>query len=234
LAEVNQLKKFDLITQSEFNPSLYDFNVSAKILYIKKLDGNKYKIHTLFYWISENGELNIMTEADYVAIKENNDFKLSNFLFNATENWKTKIIGAITYHYYPEYIFNEKNALAANKRIANLSKIFDLNPKKLNYYIFENCNQLEEYTGFSYLTTKYLMESCGFYDSANDYLYTTSYEGENYSHEITHIINEKYPDSHYIITTGLAIYSGDNRVHLGHSFYEIFNKFNNYLEKNQM
>ena len=75
------------------------------------------------------------------------------------------------------------------------------------------------------------MKSCGFYNTDNDFLYTNSFEGENYAHEIMHIINEKYNNSLYIILSGLAIYNNQKRVHLGYSFFELFNKFNDYLTK---
>lgn len=221
----------DLVSQEEFNPSLYSFNINTQILYIKEIEKFKYKIHTIFYWISEDNSLNIMAEADYMAIKDGNDFKLSNFLFHSTKNWKVKKVGNITYHHFPEYKFNYKKAYSANKRIERLSQLFDLPNKKINYYIFKDCNQSEEYRGFSYLPTKYLVKSCGFYNTDNDFLYTNSFEGENYAHEIMHIINEKYNNSHYIILSGLAIYNNQKRVHLGYSFFELFNKFNDYLTK---
>lgn len=77
------------------------------------------------------------------------------------------------------------------------------------------------------------MEECGYFDKENNIVLSTFYAGENYRHEIIHLINKKFPHAHYLLLTGLSVYHNDEKANLGRSIMDLMKDFNEYANQNK-
>lgn len=220
-------KSYDLLKSEGFlKPSIYAFQLDNKILSITKHD-NYYIIKSAFIY-KEN--LDIYAIVNVVAKMKDGKYFLTNFQPIFTQNWKTKTIGNITYHFFPEYTLNEENALKANSFLDEICRTFNLKKNIINYYICKDCDDIFRVKGFDYVITMGNSNECGFYDSENKIVYATQFAAENHKHELTHIINEYFPNANSLILTGLSAYFGEENAHKGKPLLFHIKRVNEYLK----
>lgn len=220
-------KSYDLLKSEGFlSPSLYYFQLKNKILSISN-EEDYYIIKSAFY-SSETFDIYAITNV--VATKVNDKFYLTNYQPKLIKDWKTKTIGNITYLYFPEYNFDEKKAEQANAYLNKMCSIFELNPKKINYFICRDCEDIFRVKGFDYVLSMGNQKECGFFDAYNNIVYATALAGENHQHEITHFINNYFPNANELLLTGLSAYWGENNSHNGKPLLYSIKRVNEYLK----
>jgi len=231
--EKEKYQSYDLLKSHGFlNPGLYAFQTQNVVLYIKKEDEN-YTIFSQFYWLDE-GKMNPLAITKVLAKKDNNGiFKLQNWLSIHTITWKSKKLSNINYIYPPNFIFNLSEAQKANDFVSKLYKEFDIPSKTVEYYIFEDCDNLFQSTGFEYVISMgSIPNKCAFFDDENRIVYTIQESGEFHKHELIHLINTKFPNAHPILLSGLSVYTDSKNSHLGNSFVFHIKELNNYISTN--
>lgn len=222
-----------IISASGFNPNFFEMYTKNKLLYIKELSDNKFEVSSMFYWIQEEENVNLIAIVKYLITKTGDKYYFENYLDYSTKDWENKSVGLIQYYYPKDYKFNLGNARKANQIIDNLNKLFDLKETKITYYIAENCDKQLEKLGVTNVATTGLMEQCGYFDKENNIVLSTFYAGENYRHEIIHLINKKFPNAHYLLLTGLSVYHNDKNANLGRSMMDLMKDFNEYANQNK-
>ena len=226
-ADKKVYKSYDLLRSEGFiQPSIYHFQLDNKILSITK-NNDDYIIKSAFI---NKENLDIFAIINVVATKQNGKFILTNYQKTLTQNWSTKTVGSITYHYFPEYQFNEENALKANEFINTISSTFDLKNEKINYFICKDCDDVYKTKGFDYVFTMGNSTECGFFDSYNNIIYATQLAGENHQHELTHVINKYFPKANDLLLIGLSAYFGEENSHNGKPILYHIKRVNDYLK----
>lgn len=231
--EKKKFKSYDLLKSEGFlSPSLYALQPSNTVLYIKEY-GNDYLINSIYYWINDDKILNPLAITNVVAKKENDNYKLYNYLPYYTNGWKSSQVGMINYYYHNDYFFDIDNAQKAAKLLVKLSELFDLDIKNLTYYIARDCDEIHKMKGYEYIVSMGKTPNlCGFYDTHNSIVYSNSKVGEYHIHELIHVINAKYTKSNYLLLSGLSVYTNDQYSYLGKSFIYHITKIQKYLEIN--
>lgn len=220
-------KSYDLLKSEGFlSPSLYYFQLSNKILSISKTEED-YIIKSTFF---DKNNFDIYAITNVVATKLNDRFYLTNYQPKLIKDWKTKTVGNITYHYFPEYVFNETKAEAANAYLLKICSIFELKPGKINYFICRDCEDIFRVKGFDYVLSMGNGKECGFFDSFNNIIYATAFAGENHQHEITHYINNYFPNANELLLTGLSAYWGEENAHKGKPLIYSIKRVNDFLK----
>ena len=115
---------------------------------------------------SENKEVFAITNV--IATKKNGEFKLSNYIFESTKNWKSTDTSNIIYKYRQAYILSNEEVFLANKFYSNICSLFDIKPEKLTYFIAENCDNIYEILGYEYIFSKGMSEECGYFETKNN------------------------------------------------------------------
>ncbi len=231
-AEKAKYKSYDLLkSEGWLTPGLYGFNLKNVILSITN-QGDYYVIRSMFYW-DDTTHINSMAITNVIAKKENGIYKLYNWLPFYTRSWSEKQVGIIYYKYHPLHPFNIFKAEKANKLIGFLIDKFGIKIDKIEYYITLNCNEIMQLKGFDYVIGEgvNINNLCGFYDRFNNIIYSNSINGENYEHEIVHLINNFFPNAHGLFLNGLSDYFGENDIKLGISITEHFKRMDNYLQR---
>ena len=224
-----------LSTEGFFNPSLYELGFSNQVIDISRIDNKSYNISSLFYWIGENKDLNTMAITNVIAERQaDNSFLLSNFLTNNGEKFLIYKQEDIIYHYPQDFFFYKQNAKSAVIFLKKLRLLFNLPQKTVNYYIFKNCQDVFKNKGFYFAPGMSRNENCAFFDSHNNIIYTTQNYGEAHYHELIHSINEKYPNAHYLLLSGLAIYHNDDNVLFLNNYNDLFMSLNRYILHNNI
>lgn len=220
-------KSYDLLKSEGFlSPSLYFFQLNNKILSISKKE-NDYIIKSAFY---DSETFDIYAITNVVATKLNDKFYLTNYQPRLIKEWKVKTIGNITYHYFPEYHFDEKKAEQANAYLNKICSVFELKPEKINYFICRDCEDIFRVKGFDYVLSMGNGKECGFFDRYNNIIYATAFAGENHQHEITHFINNYFPNANELLLTGLSAYWGEENAHKGKPLLYSIKRVNQYLK----
>lgn len=207
-----QYKSYDLLRSEGFlSPSLYSFELNNKILSIGKY-GEDYVVKSAFY---DPETFDIYAITNVVATKVNNTFYLTNYQSKLINDWQTKTVGNIKYHFFSGYLFNENKAKEANDFLLKICTVFGLKPKKIEYFISRDCEDIFRIKGFDYVLSMGNSKECGYFDSFNNIIYATALAGENHQHEITHFINNYFPNANELLLTGLSAYWGGENAHKG-------------------
>ncbi|WP_300670207.1 hypothetical protein [Soonwooa sp.] len=229
-SEIKNLKNFNILDMSGIiNPSLMNWNFDNRVLSINPISENKYLIKSLFE--TENREIFAITNV--IAKKTNDGIKLSNFIFEYTKDWKITETKNFKYIYPSTYNFSFERATEAEDFYINLCKTFEIKPEKLTYFIAENCDNIYDMIGYDYIFSKGTSEECGYFESKNNFIYATQKSGENHYHEITHFINEFYPNANELLLTGISAYISKDKAHFGKPLIYHTKRVNEYLKKNK-
>lgn len=220
-------KSYDLLKSEGFlSPSLYYFQLNNKILSISKTE-NDYIIKSAFY---DRETFDIYAITNVVATKINEVFYLTNYQPKLIKDWQTKSVGNIIYHFYPGYQFNEEKAEQANAYLNKICSVFELKTEKINYFISRDCEDIFRVKGFDYVLSMGNGKECGFFDKYNNIIYATALAGENHQHEITHFINNYFPNANELLLTGLSAYWGEENAHKGKPLLYSVKRVNEYLK----
>lgn len=225
--EKNTYISYDLLhSQGFLNPGLYAFQTNNVVLYIKQIE-DYYIIYSQFYWLTDE-LMNPLAITKVVAKKDESDkFKLHNWLPFYTNNWKSTPLEHLNYIYPTSFQLNMEEANQANTFVNRLNEYFDIEPKKIDYYLFEDCDHLFQSTGFEYVISMGSSPNrCAFFDEINHIVYTTKGAGFFHKHELIHLINTKYPKAHPLLLSGLSVYSDSENSSMGKSFMYHIKKLN--------
>jgi hypothetical protein len=230
--EKKKYKSYDLLkSEGYLSPSLYALQPNNIVLYIKEM-GDEYLIHSMYYWLDDS-IVNPLAITDVIAKKEEGKFKLYNYLPYYTSDWKSKKIGIIDYYFHRDYVFDEEQALRADDLLKKLNKLFDLDVKRVSYYIARDCDEIQRMKGFDYVVGMGKTPNlCAFFDVSNNIVYSNSKVGEYHMHELIHVINTKYTNANYLLLMGLSVYTNDKNAHLTKPFIYHALNVQKYLQKN--
>ncbi len=221
------LKSYDLLkSEGYLSPSLYYFNLDNKILSITKTT-NGFIIKSLF--IGRNSG-DIFAITNVLAIKTGNKFFLTNYQPVYTKDWNSYQVGYIKYHCFPGYNFDTIKANSANTFLNKLSYKFGFKIDTINYFICQDCDEVQKVKGFDYVLGMGDNHDCGFYDRFNNIIYATSLSGENHQHELVHTINNYFPKAHSLLLSGIAAYWGGNNAHNAKPLIYHIKRVNDYLK----
>lgn len=228
--ETKNLKNFNILDMpSVINPSLMNWNFSNHILSINSVSKDFFIIKSIF----EGENKSVFAITNVLAKKENGNYKLSNYLFEYTQNWRSHITENITYYYQSDYKLNLEEVEKAELFYRKLCKTFDLKPEKLTHFIAKDCDNIYDILGYDYIFSKGTAKECGYFESKNNYIFGTEKAGANHYHEITHFINKFYPNAHYLLLTGISAYLSGEKAHFGKSLTYHTRRVDDYLDKNQ-
>ncbi|MEC5395994.1 hypothetical protein [Bergeyella sp. RCAD1439] len=229
-SETKNLANFNTLDmEGIINPSLMKWGFNNRILSINPISENKYLIKSLF----EHENKDIFAITNVVAIKENNSFKLSNYLFEITKNWKFTDSKNIKYIYQSNYNLKQNEIDEAESFYSELCKIFNVQPVKLTYFIAKNCDHIFDILGYEFIFSKGMSEECGYFEEKNNFIFATEKTGANHFHEITHFINKHFPNGNELLLTGISAYISKDKAHFGKPLIYHTKKVNEYLQKHQ-
>lgn len=224
--EVNNYQNFNFLDMPGIlNPSLMNWSFNNRILSINAVADNKYLIKSIFE--TENDEVFAITNV--IAVKENEQFKLSNYIFEYTKNWKSTKTSNIEYIHRPEYILNKEEVTLANEFYSNICTFFNVKPEKLTYFIAEDCDNIYDILGYEFIFSKGMSAECGYFETKNNFIFVTEKAGANHYHEITHYINKYFPNANELLLTGISAYISKDKAHFGKPLIYHTKRVNEYL-----
>lgn len=191
-----------------------------------------YDIRSMYYWPTETPFILAITHT-IAKRDESGEFKLYNWLHYYSRNWKTKQIGKITYHYYPEYHFNKAKARKAVEFLDFLTDTFEISVDHLDVYISKGWSDTERLKGYEYTVSSTVVNDFdlgGTTDTDNKIIYSNSTKGEFYEHEMVRLLNPFYGETHRLFLNGLSEYYTEDKMMRGVSIKEHFRRFDEYLD----
>lgn len=207
--EKNKYHDFDFSRVSLFqglSPTQLIRHYPPFVLSVDKIDEEKYTIRVLY---SSNA-----TDPKYigskvwcihklVAFRENDKWVLGNLLPETTNNWNSKKVGFINYHFPPNYLFDEDLALKSYLFCSSIIERFNPNYKDtFGFYICNSIDQMGLLENFDYyfvgITT----------GKAREGMILSSKGNEFYPHEFIHQILAENKNRNPVIEEGLAVYLG--------------------------
>lgn len=212
--DIEKYKTIDIMKESlSLGGSLYNITFETNVLSIKN-EGENYIVQAMLYWHnvdSKDKPITVLGIMNFWFKKENNQWKISNYLNYHTKGWSTKKVGNIRYVYYPDYPFDIHKAQIAEEFYSKLFDAFEIKERTtLTYFIAKNCNEINLMSGFEYFISEGSDSNiCAFIDDSNNIIYSTATYGEAHFHEIIHTLNRHFPSSNSYILIGLSAYIDD-------------------------
>lgn len=223
--EQEEYENYDFL-ESEFQPSLY-MGFPVHVLSIK-FNGDTCFIKAQFSYCKDDGTPNVLAIVNYIAAKEDGEYKLKNSLTYNKSNWNFTTVGIVDY-YYPDYHkFDYKKAQKLNDFIHEICQNFGVQPKPFEYYLADDYDEVQKLKGFDY----YLGmggESKPSGKASEGKVYCGGL-GEYYPHEVFHVqIDEHFPNKHFWVSEGIATLLGGSR---GKSLDWHIKRTNLYMQEN--
>ncbi|SEH82100.1 hypothetical protein SAMN02927937_01613 [Paenimyroides aquimaris] len=223
--EVKALENFNVQNMpSILNPPLLDWKLNNRILSISNISDNKYILKSAFF----NNDLEIFAVTNVIVEKINNEFNLSNYIYEYTKDWDIKERAHIKYIYTATF-----KVKSAEKFYKNLCEVFNIEPELITYFIAEDCDDIYTMLGYDFFISKGMGTECGYFESKNNFVFATKKGGANHYHEITHFINTFYPKANDLLLTGLSAYISGNKAHFGKPLKYHIDRVGNYLKTNK-
>ena len=199
-------------------------------------DTNLFEIKTMFVNLNEDVFHNtpdiIISQP---IIRKGNTYKLYNKFSWLLEKKQiiSKNFGNITYYYSPSYNFNNEKAAILANRIKKFTNGFMItNVPDIMYLVGDNMTELYSWFGIDYYKTDYynsMSLTIGKAVPSNNMILSGG-GGENYMHEIIHILLNGMKKSNYgYFEEGIACYFGD---HHGKSYMYHVKRLKKYLKDN--
>ena len=199
-------------------------------------DTNLFEIKTMFVNLNEDVFHNtpdiILSQP---VIRKGNTYKLYNKFSWLLETGQiiSKKIGNITYYYSMSYHFNNENATILADRIKKFVKGFKITKvPEIKYLVGDNMTELYSWFGIDYYKNDFssnMSLSTGKAVPLNNMILSGG-GGENYMHEIIHILLKDMKKSNYgYFEEGIACYFGD---HFGKSYIYQVKRLKKYLKDN--
>jgi hypothetical protein len=220
------------IDRNKLNPELVDkdnFELSMSTFVLLKSDDGKNKRQLInAYPISLNEYLLVIANMEqnenktailksvFSLVSKNSANKIvfSLPLNYLTRDWKTMVVGDVTYHF--PYNLNVKNATSFNNRNTLIASKFGLKPEKLNFYISANYQEILNLLGLTYDIKSNGKYRDGYGGEANTIF--SVMDNEDFSHDIFHFYSEKIrtnkrncaAEEGYAYSWGNAYYTDQN------------------------
>ena len=198
------------------------------ILYAKPEKGYVH-IKTLF-GMGDSGKISVMSITNhYVRRDEHNQLHFINPISLADSDWRTSVVGDITYHYPAYHQFDKKKAKQLEDLIKQLQTDWGLAPINIRYYFADTKEELEHLRGFDFTVAMGNRDKpSGMSDDVDNIVYCGGW-GENYFHEVVHVyLNQHYPQSP--LREGLAVLYGGS---MGHDVQWHIKRLNAYLQQHK-
>jgi hypothetical protein len=201
---------------------------------IAKRDTNLYELKTMFFNRPDSLGRSFPSMMITVPVKKDGDsYTLLNKFSLNKPNLKSKTLSNITYYYSPTYQFNDSLANLLEDRIADFIAYFQIqNSETITYLVAENMTEMATWFGIDYFESDFngTMNMIEGRASKNSNMIMSAGGGENYFHEIIHILLKDIGRGSYdYFEEGIACYFGE---HVGHNFPYHFNRLKQYLDQN--
>ena len=225
----------DLVYGSNFGMAFYPVEKEYFLGFARR-DTNLFEIRTMFVNLAEDlfhGSPDIMFSIP--IIKTGDSYRLYNkfSLLLKEKRIITKKFGDITYYYSPFYDFNTKEAKILNERIKKFKEGFQIkNKTQIKYLTADNFTEILSWFGVNYYGMDYYAElriHHGYALPINNMIISGG-GGENYMHEIIHILLKGIRKGKYkFFEEGIACYFGD---HNGKNYQYHAKRLKKYLNDN--
>ena len=205
--EMNAYERYDFL-EDEFKPSLY-LGFPARVLSIKSNKG-LYEIKVQ-YGTCESNVSYVLAIVNYYAKKVKNEWKLFNALTINREKWECTNVGYVDYYYPKEHQFNYEKANKLAAFIKDTCRNFTIKPYNFDYYFSDDYDEVKKLQGFDYwIGMGGEVKPSG--KASERKLYCGGL-GENFKHEVFHILTVPYiKNQYYWVTEGVAVFvSNENR-----------------------
>jgi hypothetical protein len=236
--DIKTFKSIDIAKEAlSLGGTLYNITFDANILSIKK-EGDNYMVQVMFYWHNPettNRTISVLGIMDFWVRKENNNWKISNYLNYYSRQWSTTTVGNFKFIYYPEFPFDNHKAKKAVDFYNGLNDFFGISQTEfLTYFIAQNCDDIYKLSGFEYFISEGNDNNlCAIYDEKNSIIYTNPSKGEMHLHEIIHTLNKHFPTCNDMLKIGLSCYINNAGSRGNDAMYHV-KRFIDYAEINNV
>ncbi len=201
---------------------------------IVKRDTNLFELKTMFVSPFEflyHGFPSYMITVPVIKIGDS--YKLCNKFTLKKPELHTRKFQNINYYFDPDFKFNDSIAQVLNSRIETFKINFQIDYKEpIIYLVADNLTEISEWFGIDYFDSDYSGGLNRIEGRAikNSNMILSGGGGENYLHEIIHILLKDIGRGNYLyFEEGMACYFGE---HVGHNYPFHANRLKEYLQVN--
>ena len=223
-------KNFDFLS-FEFGRQWYNRPYyKSTILSIDPVD-EYYQIKTLFAYVLDTGNIEVLCSMNVYAKKVNERFKLYNSLPIYTRDWQQQMTRNIQYHFPASHVFNPALADSMNVFIDDLKTKFKIDTTyAITFYFADDWDVIQQAKGLDYYAGMgNIPKSQGRQNGLNKMVFSGAGD-EWYPHELVHIyLYPEFPKGGFF-HEGIASFLGG---HAGKPLEWHYKRMDTYLSKHQ-
>ncbi|MDO9254626.1 MAG: hypothetical protein Q7U54_03865 [Bacteroidales bacterium] len=219
------------------NGSVFYPLYEEKFIGIQKRDSCTFDLQTMFVPKSTDLSNQIPSLIITVPVKKNgNSYKLCNAFTNNRSTLKSYTLSNIKYYYAVGYSFNYEQAKKLDERIKLFKQDFDISYNgQITYLTGDNLTQITKWFGIDFYEYDFLSIGSSIEGRTipNNNMVLSGGGGENYFHEIIHMILKQYKSNrgeYPYFEEGIACYYGE---HIGHLYSFHVRRLKEYLNQNK-
>ncbi len=201
---------------------------------VAKRDSNLFELKTIFVTRDDSffkGFPSIMITVPIQKI--NGTFKLQNTFSSSKRQLKKRTFSNVIYYYPETYSFIDSTAESLNQRVEAFKKNFQINNQDtITYLVANNKTEISKWFGIEYYNVDFVSASNTIQGGyiTNNKIILSGGGGENYLHEIIHLLLSEIQHGRYIyFEEGLASYFSE---HVGKPYSFHIGRFKEFLQQN--
>ncbi len=189
-----------------------------------------YVVKTLYASADSAGRaVSVVALQRVYAVREGNEWRLSNSLPRVTRGWRRLRAGHITYWYEPGQQPHPTAVRRAGRFVDSVAALFGVQPPaRLDYYVTSSADAVHRILGLDFFVTAsgpreelrgLTLPRAGMVFSGNPTL------GDSYLHELVHAVLGPFPFRSFLIGEGIAIWLGGSQ---GRSYHQLIPQLRRY------
>ncbi len=173
----------------------------SHVLKIMQIDSNTFELKVGMGFADSNSA-SILSVLKFIVKKEDNIYRLSNYLLYKTRDWKSYSTEWLNFHYPPDYTFDAGDARKSELFLEKMYQLFDIKPYHIEFYVATGLSEIQEAAGYESFIDDGIRNIGGCYDGYNNIVFSGN--GIYYPHELVHVINDAFPKSHSLFLCGIS------------------------------
>ena len=164
-----------------------------QLINLLELDEAIYSLQLSYSGVLENGSAFSPLTITLLSRETGSTFAVSSPFYYQTRQWKSEVIGKVSFHY--QYVFNREEALAFSRHNEYLARKLNLETLAVNYYKCRNLQEVYRLLGVDY-SVRINGQSRGSHTNHRANVFLSGTNTDEYKHDLTHYYFEQaVPDS---------------------------------------
>lgn len=202
--EAGKYKGYDLLYEWKCSGT---YGEKSTLLKIRKIDSTLFELKIGMGFSEDVEGTNLISSLKFLVKKEDDTYKLANYLPSGTKKWRSIKPGNITFYYPMDVILNMIDAQKSERFLRKIFTAFSLPVRPVTYYVAPDCETIHAAIGLESFVDYNYTNTCTCFDVQNDIVYSAG-KGFYNPPGLCNVIRLYYPNAHVLFMSGISALFG--------------------------